>query len=258
MFITGVIGYPLKLTYSPLLHNTAFKRLPLSGVYYPLCVPPAEFKNIIFKLKELGFNGVNITNPYKIEILEYLDEISHTGEDIGAVNTVIIKDNKLIGENTDVNGFNQSLKEHNINIKGKEVLMIGAGGVARAIAYVLKSHRPKKITITNRTISKARLVSKICGAEVIKLEDIHRFIRDVDLVINATSIDMCKKIIPLLKGGSIYYDTNYRFKSPVKDGIRLIDGISMLIFQAAYSFSLWTDKKPPFKIMKGVIKGGVV
>ncbi|MEO0094367.1 MAG: shikimate dehydrogenase [candidate division WOR-3 bacterium] len=254
MFITGVIGFPLKLTYSPLLHNTAFKKLRIPGVYYPLCVPPENFKEIIFKLKELGFSGVNITNPYKIEILKYLDGVNPTVMDIGAVNTVFIENNKMVGENTDTYGFRESLKAYDIDLKNKIVLIIGAGGVARAILYVLCKERTQRIFITNRTISKAYPLIENYDIEGIELKRVPRILKDVDFVINATSIDIHKRIIPFLKNGSIYYDTNYRFKISERKGIKVINGIEMLVLQGAYSFSLWTKQAPPVSIMRDALK----
>lgn len=255
MLITGVIGYPLKNTYSPLLHNTAFNVLKINGTYYPMRVRPADFGTIISSLKTLGITGVNITNPYKEEVLKYLDDIDEQANSIGAVNTILIKANKIIGFNTDFYGFERSLSEHNINLGNKTVLLIGAGGVARPCAFVLKDVGVKKLFITNRTINKTEKILSICEGEVIGFEQIKKLAKYVDVVINATSIDLQNKIIPVLKSGGIYYDTNYRFKQIRRRGIFVVNGICMLIYQAAHSFSLWTGKEPPVSIMKGALKG---
>jgi len=255
MFITGVIGYPLKLTYSPILHNTAFKKLNIKGIYYPMCVLQDDFGKIINLLKKLNFVGVNITNPYKMEVLKYLDELDPLSSFIGAVNTITIKENKLIGRNTDIYGFSQSLKENKIEIKNKNILLIGAGGVSRACAYVLKRQKPKKIFIANKTLSKAQKIRRICDAEIISLNQISDVIKDINVAINATSADLQNMIVSELPMGSFYYDTNYRFKSVRRKGIFLISGLGMLIHQAAYSFSLWTKEKPPVGMMKETLKG---
>lgn len=257
MFLTGVIGYPLKQTYSPLLHNTAFYRLGINGMYYPMCVQPGGFEAIIPVLKKLKFTGVNITNPYKRAVLKYLDDIDSLTISIGAVNTVVIEEGRSIGFNTDFYGFKSSLAEHKIVIKNKSVLLVGAGGVVRACAYLLKDSQPKKIFIANRTISRAQEIAEICNAEAIAFEQIIEVIKYTNIVINGTSIDLQEMIIPWLNDGSIYYDINYGFKPLKHEGIFLVNGLSMLIYQAALSFSLWTKRKPPVAIMKSALKGGV-
>lgn len=256
MFIAGVIGYPLNQTYSPLIHNTAFRKLKIQGVYYPMCVLPDAFGTIISLLKQLKFNGANITNPYKKEVLKYLDLIDDTANAIGAVNTVLIQENKSIGFNTDFYGFKKSLSEHNINLRDKTILLIGAGGVARACAYVLKNEHAGQVFIANRTISKAEEITSFCKAEVIGFEQINGVAKYIDVVINATSIDLQNMVVPALKDGSIYYDVNYKFKKNKQRNIFQVNGISMFIYQAALSFSLWTKKEPPVAIMKRALKGG--
>ncbi|MGQ9664126.1 MAG: shikimate dehydrogenase [bacterium] len=256
MLITGVIGYPLKQTYSPLLHNTAFKALKINGVYYPMRVQPTDFGTIISSLKTLGFTGVNITNPYKKKVIKYLDAIDARAKSIGAVNTILIEKERIIGFNTDFYGFAKSLSEHNIRIKSRNILLIGAGGVSSACAYVLKGLQPRQVFITNRTIYKAKMVARLCAADVIGFEQIKKIIRLVDIVINATSVDLQNMIIPALKENCIYYDTNYWFKLLKRRGIFVVNGLSMLIYQAALSFSIWTRHKPPVAIMKAALKGG--
>lgn len=257
MFITGVIGYPLNQTYSPLIHNTAFRKLKIQGVYYPMRVLSDAFGTIISLLKQLKFNGVNITTPYKKEVLKYLDLIDDTANAIGAVNTVLIQENQSIGFNTDFYGFKKSLSELNINLRDKTVLLIGAGGVACACAYVLKDEHSRQIFIANRTVCKADDITRLCKAEVIGFEQIKEVAKYIDVVINATSIDLQNMVIPALNEGSIYYDVNYKFKKLKQRRIFQVNGIGMFIYQAALSFSLWTKKKPPIAIMKRALKGGV-
>ncbi len=254
MFITGVIGYPLKMTFSPLLHNNAFIHLGLSGQYFPLSVPEQDFETIIKTIKKLKFAGLNITNPYKMRILKYLDGVSPVAKKIGAVNTVVIRKNKLFGENTDIYGFDKSLKEHNINITGKKIMLIGAGGVARAIAYVIFRKKPQSFFITNRTKIKSLYLTKKYNGQPIDFKDIFTMIRNVDVVINGTSIDIHNLIFPHMKDGSVYYDTNYRFNLLNSQNILVVNGITMLIYQAAFSFSIWTGRMPPVNIMKNAIK----
>ncbi len=255
MFITGVIGYPLKKTFSPLLHNNAFIELGLKGRYFPLYVPEKDFEMIIKIVKQLKFTGLNITNPYKIEILKYLDGISPVAKKIGAVNTVVIRKQKLFGENTDIYGFDKSLKEHNINLNGKKIMLIGAGGVARAIVYVVLRKKPQSLFIASRSKTKSQCLAEEYNVKSINFKDVPAMIRNIDVVINATSVDIHNLIFPYMKDGSIYYDINYRFPISNFKNILTINGITMLVYQAALSFSIWTGRMPPINIMKDAIKG---
>jgi len=253
MFITGVIGYPLKHTLSPKIQNFSFKKLKIKGIYFPLCIPPDDLEDVFHRLIKLGFKGFNITNPYKMRIIKYVNSLTPVAKKIGAVNTVVIKDKKIIGDNTDVYGFADSLKEHKIELKDKKVLIIGAGGVVRACLYVLGQKKPKEIFITNRTESKIESILHIYSAKKIPFSQISQYGPGLDIVINATSVDIQDMVIPFLKPGGVYYDINYRFKLSGSKRIKLIDGISMLIHQAAHSFRLWTGYRP-VNLMKRALK----
>ncbi|MEO0165520.1 MAG: shikimate dehydrogenase [candidate division WOR-3 bacterium] len=257
MYLTGVIGYPLKNTLSPLIHNQAFKALGLEGSYYPLVVPEDDFGLIIHILKKLRFCGFNLTNPYKIEILKYLEGISPLAQDIGAVNVVKIRNHQMYGFNTDVLGFIQSIKAHRLNLTRKKILIIGAGGVARAVGYAVAHARPAALFIANRTEEKAYALAQRYGGKTIPFEAVSEIIKEIDLVINATSVDIQSWLISHLKKGSIFYDTNYCFPSIPTKQVKTINGLEMLIYQAAHSFSIWTGKRPPLKVMKEAIKGGL-
>ncbi len=254
MFIAGVIGYPLKKTFSPLLHNSALNSLNLKGYYFPLCVPEKDFEMMIVTFKKLKFAGLNITHPYKIKMIRYLDGISSVAEKIGAVNTVIIKNQKLFGENTDRHGFYESLKEYKIDLSGKKILIIGAGGVARAIAYVIYKKKPKTLFFANRTRIRSFFLARRYNGIQINFEDVPDIVGNIDMVINATAVDLHNKIIAYMKSGSVYYDTNYCFSLPSPKNMLVVSGITMLVYQAAYSFSIWTGRMPPINIMKNAIK----
>uniref|UniRef100_A0A7V3RH15 Shikimate dehydrogenase (NADP(+)) n=1 Tax=candidate division WOR-3 bacterium TaxID=2052148 RepID=A0A7V3RH15_UNCW3 len=253
MLLTGLIGYPLIHTLSPRIHNFSFKKLKIEGIYFPLCIPPEDLEAVFHTLMKLGFKGFNITNPYKMKIIEYLNAFTPIAEKIGAVNTVVIKNKKRIGDNTDVYGFACSLKEHKIDLKNKKVLIIGAGGAARACLYVTGKNRPKMVYITNRTESKIESILSIYPAKKIPFSQISQYVRIADIVINATSIDFQNMVIPFLNPGCVYYDINYCFELPYRKKIKIIDGISMLIYQAAHSFKLWTGYRP-VNLMKRALK----
>ncbi len=254
MLLCGVIGYPLNFTYSPILHNTAFRNLNIDGYYIPMRVPEKDLVEVIRLLKILKFSGFNITSPYKVKIIKFLDKLSPTAEKIGAVNTILFKKNKLFGENTDAYGFEQSLCENNIEINDKSVLIIGAGGACRAIVYVLNKYKPVVIYIANRTLTKAEEIARKYNNEAISIRDVRGIIKKVDIVINATPIDLQQRIIPIMKNGAVYYDTNYCYRYFKAKHIKIINGISMLVHQAARSFSLWTGRNPSVGIMQEALK----
>ncbi|MCX7994268.1 MAG: shikimate dehydrogenase [candidate division WOR-3 bacterium] len=254
MYLTGVIGYPLKKTLSPFIHNKAFEVLGLKGRYFPLSVPEEDFGLVIETLKKLGFCGFNVTNPYKVRILKYLDGINKPAKDIGAVNTVKIKDRRLFGFNTDVLGFIKSIRRHRVNLARKKILLIGAGGVARAIIYAIVRQNPEILFVANRTKEKTQFFKKKYNAEIIDFAEISRIVDKMNVVINATSVDAQYWIIPYLNKDSIFYDTNYQFPLMRRKNIKIIDGTEMLVYQAAYSFSIWTQKRLPLKIVLEVIK----
>jgi shikimate dehydrogenase len=259
MFITGIIGYPLKTTLSPALHNITFKKMHLRGKYLPLRVPPPGLKRTISLVRKLKFSGINVTTPYKLKIIQYLDHLDPISEKIGAVNAVVVRNDRLLGYNTDAYGFKRSLRRNKIDLRGKKVLLIGAGGAARACAFVLKSSGSEAVYVANRTSEKARSIARIFNAEAVGFKKINNVARISDLVINATTGDLRPLILPLLRHGSIFYDLNYPIRSPQTNGVRTINGISMLIFQAMLSFYLWTKKMPRFTVMETAlkVKGGL-
>jgi len=250
MVITGILGYPLKTTFSPLMHNAVFKMLGIDGIYLRLPVRKEQLEEAILGLRALGFRGVNVTIPYKIDILDFLDDIEDKAKAIGSVNTILVRDAKLMGYNTDAHGFDESLRAHGIDIAGRNIMLIGAGGAARACAYVLKQKRPRRFFVANRTLKKSQLISKSFDAEVIEFDQIKKVIRDVDIIFNATSINLQRSIIPLAKSRAIYYDLNYRFRMMKQKGMKVINGLMMLVEQGAYSFYLWTGKQMPVELVK--------
>ncbi len=254
MLLCGIIGYPLRITYSPTLHNSAFNSLNIKGYYFPMRISERDLPEVIKLLKILKFRGVNITNPYKTKIIKFLDGLSPLAREIGAVNTIIFKGNKLLGENTDVYGFEQSLRENGVCANNKRILIIGAGGVCPAIVYILKKQKPFNIYVANRTLARAEEIARKYNSKAINIRNIKSIIKEIDMVINATPRDFQKFIISALKKGALYYDTNYCYKPLREKHIRIINGISMLVHQAARSFSLWTGRNPPVEIMRNALK----
>jgi shikimate dehydrogenase len=253
LLVTGIIGYPLKITLSPPMHNAAFKALGIDGIYVQLPVKEEKLKKAVYGLQALGFRGFNITIPYKKEIMEYLDEISIDATSVDAVNTVLIEENKLKGFNTDIYGFAESLKEYRIDIKNKKVMLIGAGGVAYACSYIINKRAPSRFIITDIIKEKAEVLAQIYQMDIISLEDLEKLTPDSDIILNATPVDLQSKILPLMKKDSVYYDINYKFKVKKKKGVKVVNGSLMLILQGARAFTIWTGKKAPVEVMKKAI-----
>lgn len=160
--VVGIIGDPIDHSRSPQMHNAAFNHLKLNMVYVPFHVKPESVGKAIKGMKALGIIGLNVTVPHKIEVMKYLDEISPDASAIGAVNTIYIKDNRLIGDNTDGHGFVKSLADdEGITVAGKDVVILGSGGSARAIGcFLVKKGGVKRLIFCNRTASRAKKIAK--------------------------------------------------------------------------------------------------
>lgn len=259
--ITGIFGYPIEHTLSPQMHNAAFDALNLNYCYVPFLVHPDFLEIAVKSIKALNIKGVNITIPHKEKVIPLLDEVSEEASFIGAVNTILNLNGKLIGYNTDGRGFMYSLREHRISIKDKDVLIIGAGGAARSISYYL-SQEAKRVYITSRTMERVeKLVNdlkKIGRNNISSLDKIFS-LDNFHIIINATPLGL-KENDPLpiedshLKAGHIVCDIVYKKTKLIeiahKKGCQVIDGTGMLVWQGALAFELWTGKKPDVQIMR--------
>lgn len=272
--IVGLIGYPIDYTLSPPMHNTAFKELNLNFVYLPFRVKREDLELAVSGLSALNIVGVNVTIPYKEEIIKYLDDLSPEASMIGAVNTICVQEKKLIGDNTDGKGFVRSLiEEMNIDPSGKKIFILGAGGAARAIGFSLANLGVEKIAFTDKEMIKAEKLSadikyhfnQLCVDSVeLENEEFEDYIRDCDLLINATPCGMHEND-PLLinpdwlSPNQIVYDIIYSppqtnlLKAAKAKGCKTQNGVSMLVYQGALSFELWTGKKAPIEVMREVI-----
>lgn len=258
------------------MHNGAFRELGLDTyIYIPLPVPKYPYiriKEAILGLRALGFKGANITVPYKEAVLPYMDYVSDSARIIGAINTVLIDDaSRLCGYNTDSLGFINDLRERQIFTSSMDVLILGAGGSARAIAYGLLDYGVKSLTILNRTKSKAdeiaqNMKSKFLNvpitSDILTHEKLHE-LPHIDLIINCTSLGLNESIDQMpwdkalrFRGDQIVYDLIYNpeetelLKKAQADGALAINGREMLVHQGALAFSLWTGHKPPVEIMR--------
>ncbi|MEW6067008.1 MAG: shikimate dehydrogenase [Nitrospirota bacterium] len=262
--ITGIFGYPVEHTLSSVIHNAAFKSLGLDYCYVPFLVHPDYLNDAVKAIKALNLHGVNVTIPHKEKVMPLLDEIHEEASFIGAVNTIVNSDGKLIGYNTDGKGFIQSLLENHIPFENKDILIIGAGGAARAVSYYL-CQKAKTLNIYNRTKERAeRLVQdlKKISNNVSLTEDISSLER-FHLIINATPLGLKKEdSLPfdtsLLKKEQIVCDLIYKktrlIKEAAKKGCFILDGIDMLLWQGTLAFELWTGIRPDIKVMKNALK----
>jgi len=266
----AVIGDPIDHSLSPNIHNAAFLELNLDCTYIAYRVPRGELKEAIDSLKKIKISGFNVTIPHKIEMMKYLDKMDESCSIIGAVNTVTNDNGILKGYNTDMDGFLDPLKKRKIEIKDSKVLLLGAGGAARAIVAGLAKEKVKHITIANRTLENANILAEFggrigvdCIASNIKdIEDLENY----DMIVNSTSIGLKNESSPLsfqsLKPKTIVYDivympidTDFLKKAKEKNAI-IIYGYEMLLGQAVRAFEIWHKREAPYNAMKRALLGG--
>ena len=269
--VTGVFGYPVEHSLSPLFHNAAFASLGIDFTYLPFAVKPEELKIAVESIRSLSMVGVNVTIPHKEKVLPYLDEISPEAKAIGAVNTIHNKRDRLTGYNTDGDGFIESLiKQGGFDPKDKNVFLLGAGGAAYAISFALIESGIKKLILVNRTYSKGKgllehlkkIFQDKCQLSLVEFEERNSsfVMSEIDLLINATSLGMYpgdpSLIAPEVLPPNIFiYDVVYNRKTPLlklaeEKKLASLGGLEMLVYQGALSFEIWTGQKAPIKIMK--------
>lgn len=264
MKILAVIGDPISHSLSPIMHNAALidKNLQDSYHYSSFHVPPNTLNQFIDELDKKNISGFNVTLPHKIAIIPYLDKIDKDAQEIGAVNTVVRKNSKLIGYNTDKDGFLLSLKENNIEYKNQKTLILGAGGAATAIVYGLLKNR-SSVEIYNRTESKSLVLKENFGN--LGSIEIQKTIntKNVDLIINTTSVGMNSSEIPLnpkyLSSKHTVIDIIYTpFETTLLQEAKqkkccYLGGLDMLINQGALAFTLFTTVDPDRTVMKNAV-----
>lgn len=260
--ITGIFGYPVEHTLSPAMHNAAFEALNLDYCYIAFSVHPDLLKDAVRAIQALNLCGANVTIPHKENVIPLLDKIDDEASFIGAVNTIVNADGKLIGYNTDGRGFMQSLSESNIFAEGKDVFIIGAGGASRAISYYL-CRKARRLCIYNRNKERAERLAI----------DLNRFHKNVStdnlsgierfhIIINTTPLGL-KEGDPLpfdttpLRSDHVVCDLIYKrtrlLEEASKKGCTTLDGRGMLLWQGVFAFELWTGEKPPVEIMRNAL-----
>ena len=270
--LCGVIGDPIEHTMSPAIHNAAFTKMGLDYLYVPFQVKPAGLCQAIDGMRALNIRGLNVTIPYKVTVIPFLDELDPLAERIGAVNTVTNDDGVLKGYNTDASGFLQALLKRGIKPKGKNVVILGAGGASRAISFIL-AERGAHLFILNRQLKKAEELSsrlsttfeKEVKALQLAAENLAQVLDGADILVNATSVGMSPDInetpLPsnLLKPGLIVVDIVY---NPIKTrllreaeeaGTETVSGVDMFVWQGALAFERWTGVKAPLELMRAEV-----
>lgn len=264
MQVYGVIGDPVEHSLSPPMHRAAFKSLQIDADYSRFRVKEGDVKNAIEGSKSLGIDGLNITVPHK-ETVASLSKVEKVGiaKNIEAINTLDLGSMK--GYNTDVVGARKALENSGTKIKNKKVVIVGAGGAARAVAYGL-AEKASSLDIINRTTEKAiKLAEEIDDkARGHSLGSSKELIEKADIVINATSVGMKEEKSPFpvdyLHSNLTVFDLVYRpietylLREAKKRGAKTVDGISMLVLQGAESLKIWTGKNPPIDVMEQKIR----
>jgi shikimate dehydrogenase len=271
--VVGIIGDPVAHSRSPAMHNAAFRAAGLNFTYVAFHVRAAQLGAAMAGIRALDIAGVNVTVPHKEGVIPFLDSLSDTARRCGAVNTIVNRGGHLYGENTDVIGFRRALAEAKARIRGARVLLIGAGGGARSVLEALAEGGVGAVIIANRTRQRAqRLADHVAqrietrAAPLSALRDA-RVLREIDLVVNATSIGLrAERFIPvsymLTPGRCVFFDLLYAsdtdfLRRAASAGRRSIDGTGMLLHQGAAAFTLWTHRRPPLEVMRAALKGPV-
>ena len=275
--LIGLIGYPIKQSFSPFIHNVAAELTGTKLIYMPFEVHSSNLKNAVRGMVALGIKGFNVTVPHKVKVVDYLNKLSEETAVIGSVNTVVNEQGKLIGYNTDVNGIVESLTQYKSQISGNEICVIGAGGSARAVIYTLiRNFKPKIIYLINRTEQHAEALkqhfkSKMKFNDIVTKElqqpDLINVLTNCSLIVNSTPIGMYPTMDDsVLSTPDVFVKDQVVFDliyNPIKTkflqlaeskGAVTVNGLNMLVQQAAKSFTLWTGNEfPTEKVYKSLL-----
>jgi shikimate dehydrogenase len=269
--VVGVFGSPVRHSCSPQMHNAAFAELGLDFIYVPFEVAPEQLRAAVNAVRALDMPGVNVTIPHKGGVAELVDELDESAALLAAVNTICACDGRLIGYNTDAEGFARSLEEAGESLEGADVAIIGAGGGARAVAWAATTRAARSIVLIGRTPPKAAavadLVNRAAGRQIAKAvslaTDAERSIRGRDIIIDTTSVGMHPHVdVPpvieptWISAGQLVVDIVYNPADTVlleaarQRGARTVSGLGMLVHQGAIAFEMWTGARAPVETMR--------
>jgi len=267
--VCGVIGDPIEHTLSPAMQNAAFEHLKLDWVFLAFKVKATELEDALRGMRGLGIRGLNVTMPHKSAVIAFLDKVDENAKFLGSVNTILADDGELKGFSTDGLGAVNALKENGVKLSGKKVVLLGAGGAAKAVAFAL-AKEARELIILNRTSEKtnqlaetlsSRFGKKVAG-ERLTPKITQKELENADILINATSVGMHPQadqslVAPQwLKPNLAVMDIVYNpletklAKDAKAAGAQIISGVEMLIYQGAASFEIWTGHKAPVEVMR--------
>ncbi|MGM0897138.1 MAG: shikimate dehydrogenase [Bacillota bacterium] len=249
----AVIGDPISHSLSPFMHDHWFQKHDIDASYIPFHIEPNQLEASLQAMKLLGISGFNITLPHKQAVIPLLDELDETAQNMNAVNTVVADNGHFKGSNTDGEGFVRSLMSYPVNKEGS-VLVVGAGGAARGIAFALAHAGFKDISITNRTFRRARELAEETGSKAVVLADAEAHLSDYDTIVQTTSVGMAEEALPLslthLGSGAVVADIIYNpletplLKGAKEKGCLTLNGVGMFVNQGAIAFEKWTGIRP--------------
>lgn len=272
--LVGLIGWPVSHSFSPAMHNAALKALGLNWVYVPLPVPPSRVGDALRGLKALGFQGVNVTVPHKQAVMPFLDEISPAAKAIGAVNTILVEEEtgRLLGHNTDWRGFMADLEALNVAVAGRDCLILGAGGSARAVVYGLQQAGARIGLLARRVEQAQQLAAGMQDGSLVgswPLAALGEIIGALTspLIVNTTPLGMSPFIagspwsdeVPFPRG-SFIYDLVYNprqttlMSQALTAGCQTSNGLGMLLRQGAASLALWSGLDPDLALMEKALE----
>ncbi len=266
--ILGIFGNPIRHSLSPIMHNAAIEHLGLDFVYVPFEVQPENLCIAVDAIKAMNLCGINVTIPFKQSVIKYLDSMTEEAKTIGAVNTIINENGRLIGDNTDGKGFIRSLRETlKFNVNDKDCVIIGAGGAARAIAVSLIFAGADKVYISDINDDKALEIAKLDSSiKAVSISEISGIISKCSLIVNATPCGMENDVAPFdldfLSEKNVVYDIVYNRETPLlkhclQKNIKCISGLDMLLYQGVLSFESWTKTKTPVEIMRQALRNAI-
>ena len=247
-----VIGNPIDHSLSPKLHNYWIKKNKINAIYEKQKIENSDLEKLLFQIKEKKIYGINVTVPFKNSIIPFIDELTLEAKATKSVNTIYLENNRVIGHNTDIGGFETSIYKSNVDLASKKILILGAGGVVPSIIYALTKMKVSEITLSNRTKEKAENLKKhFKDIKIIKWGDIV----DFDMIINATTLGLKEKDkinlnFPSSCKNKLFYDVIYNPKETIflktgkNLGNNIINGKLMFIYQALLAFDIWHKLKP--------------
>jgi shikimate dehydrogenase len=273
--LLGIIGHPVKGSLYPRMQNAALRHHGIDALYLPFEIPPSALAGVMKALPALNFRGLNVTIPYKEKVLRYLDEVTEEARQLGAVNCILVDKGRLLGYNTDGAGFTTALKaEGGLSLRDENILILGAGGAAKAIAFHVARQGCRRICIANRTVSRAsslrrRLQRFHPGVEIevsgLSGRNFREAVASSQVLVNTTSVGMARRdpsIVPgrHLSPSHLVVDIVYKpLRTPLlraaeRSGARFLNGLGMLLYQGALAFRIWTGRTAPVDVMKRALR----